>query len=52
MVVRVHNTIMPQEAEVAVVHADFGDEALAKEVRFVLCEIHVVLVAQRAIHDG
>ena len=52
MVISVHNTIMPQKAEVAVVHADFGDETLAEEVRFVLCEIHVVFVAQRAIHDG
>ena len=43
---------MPQEAEVAVMHADFGDETFAEEIGFVLREVHVVLVAQRAIHNG
>ena len=46
------SAIMPEEAEVAVVHADFGDETLAEEVSFVFREVHVVFVAQRAIHDG
>lgn len=46
------SAIMPQEAEVAVVHLDFGDEALAEEIGFVLREVHVVFVAQRAVHDG
>lgn len=34
------------------VHLDFGDEALAEEIGFVLREVHVVFVAQRAVHDG
>ena len=42
---------MPEEAEVAVVELHFLDEAFAHEVCFLLVEVHVVVVAQRTIHD-
>lgn len=32
-------------------HADFGDDALAEEIGFILRQVHIVLVAQRAVHD-
>ena len=33
------------------VEADFVDETLAKEIGFIFGEMHVVVVAERAIHD-
>lgn len=47
----INDAVMPKEAGVAVVHADFGDETLAEEIRFVFREMHVVVVAKRAIHN-
>ena len=47
----VNNAVMPQQTEVAVVELHFLDEAFDHEVRFLLIEVHVVLVAQRTIHD-
>ena len=42
---------MPEEAEVAVVELHFLDEAFDHEVRFLLVEVHVVVVTQRTIHN-
>ena len=43
--------IMPEETKVAVVELHFLDEAFAHEECFLLVEVHVVVVAQRTIHN-
>ena len=50
--VRSYATVMPKQAEVAVVETHFVDEAFAEEIRLVFGEMHVVFVTQRAVHDG
>ena len=47
----INDAVMPKEAEVAVMKADFVDKPFAKEIGFIFGEMHVVIVAERAIHD-
>lgn len=44
-------TVMPEEAEVAVVEAHFVDEAFAEEIGLVFAQVHVVRLAERVVHD-
>ena len=44
-------TVMPKQAEVTVMHAHFVDQLFAEEIRFLFGEVHIVLLAQRTIHD-
>ena len=43
--------IMPEQTKVAMMHAHFLDESFTKEVGFVFIQMHIVLIAQRGIHD-
>ena len=44
-------TVMPEEAEVAVVEAHFVDETFAEEIGLVFAQVHVVRLAERVVHD-
>jgi hypothetical protein len=41
----IKTAVVPQQAQVAVMHADFGNKALAEKIGFVLAQMHVVDVA-------
>ena len=44
--------VMPEQAQVAMMRLDFGDESLAEEIGFILAEVHISGIAERAVHDG
>lgn len=53
VVVGSEDAVVPEEGDVAGVLADLVEQLLAEEVGFVFClQVHVVAVAQRAVHDG
>lgn len=52
VVVGSKGAVVPEEGDVAGVLADLVEQLLAEEVGFVFClQVHVVAVAQRAVHD-
>ena len=47
----VNIAVVPQQAKVAMMHMHLLNQPLAEEIRFVFAEVHVVLIAQRGVHD-